>query len=471
MSYLIALLAFSAVMIVLATLASVVVEAIHGLFNKRANDFKEMLTQLYKDAIVPIVAKQIASSEDAIKKEAEDLTEKADEFIASLVENPAIKKDSLINKLPFFKPNFEEFSTRQFVEQFSDTEIGIRLAKKYQDKADDVSAQVDAQIQSAIGRISYEFERYGEAARMYFHRRAAALSVIVSLFLAITLNVDAVRLYEALATDRGLSERVIDSISVETEKIEDQLLTISSENISDGNMEELKKSIQKIRTEASALETLKLPIGHDYYPYCAEWKEANLDLADLSGFKDVRCLALTQKMGYWTDNNNQQNQGLNKVNDINQSSENESFFDWLSNLVKGVIEVLTTETGYIWLFRVILTGALIGLGAPFWFKAYQFIAQFVPRRQPPLKDSSQERQPRSPSNIKAGPVIHVHNSTNSALKQPGANSSDEIVDLEKLTPAVAEPVKDPQFGLPVSEGLSYAELANILTSSGAKNVQ
>ena len=53
MQYLTALLAFSAIMIVLSTLATVAVEGIHLLASRRTADFHRMLQRLFEDAVAP----------------------------------------------------------------------------------------------------------------------------------------------------------------------------------------------------------------------------------------------------------------------------------------------------------------------------------------------------------------------------------------------------------------------------------
>ena len=81
MNYLTALLAFSAVMIVLATLATVVVEALHKLARKRASDFEQMLSKLYSDAVEP-----------RLKDAGLTLASKADDFALEITRNPAFTR-------------------------------------------------------------------------------------------------------------------------------------------------------------------------------------------------------------------------------------------------------------------------------------------------------------------------------------------------------------------------------------------
>ncbi len=256
MNYLIALLAFSAVMIVLATLATVLVESIHKIFRTRSHDFDEMLTQLYKKSVKP----QLDNIGVSLATEAET-------FVRQIRENPAIGRDrnSLFNKF-FVKTEFEELTTRQFVEQFAQTEAGQNLLKEIKSKEASVVA-------NTISNLSYEFERYGQAASEYFHRRAAFLSLVVAFVLAVTLNVDAINLYEALAKDTALAEKVVQSIDVE--KLEKAKANAILNAAGDENEKTtIKKNYDTIlanyRNASGQLGEIALPVGHKFYPYCAE---------------------------------------------------------------------------------------------------------------------------------------------------------------------------------------------------------
>jgi hypothetical protein len=55
--------------------------------------------------------------------------------------------------------------------------------------------------------------------------------------------------------------------------------------------------------------------------------------------------------------------------------------------------VLDTQDGIGWLLSVLLSGGLIGLGAPFWFRTYRFVASFVPGLK--LPDSTLARRTKT----------------------------------------------------------------------------
>lgn len=348
MSYLTALLAFSAIMIVLATLATIVVEGLHKLFRQRAKDFEEMLTNLYDKSIKP-----------RIKSGAITPSYSAEKFAQDIVKNPAFSGNDKgwFRKIPIFKTDFEELSTQQFVEQFAQTEVGKELKNK-------ISAATEQSAMALIEEISADFERFGEAATSYFQRRAHVLSVMVAFLLALTINVDAIKLYSTLAKDTTLSEHVISELDVnELENVYKQQI----ENAADSEKKEaIEKAYDKIRgqirADTSKLEGLGLPIGHGFYPYCDE-----TTVNSLAEPKDVRCFGIAP---------------VSLGDELKSRLEN---WPVIASVLTGIkafsvrtLMVITSQQGIAWLFSASLAGGLIGLGAPFWFKTYRFLSNIIP---------------------------------------------------------------------------------------------
>ena len=198
-----------------------------------------------------------------------------------------------------------------------------------------------------MAELSYEFERYGEATASYFQGRAATLSVLVAFVMAGALNIDAIKLYGTLAKDKSLAGTVIKDLNIaklEQAYVESIQKPGGGEEEKDKVEKEYKQILENIRKDAVRLEELGLPIGHDYFPFCASLTAKT----EKENFKDQRCE------------------------------------------VDTVLGRLATRDGIGWLFSVLLAGGLIGLGAPFWFKTYRFIASFVPGVK--LPDSLLARQ-------------------------------------------------------------------------------
>lgn len=426
MNYLIAVLAFSAVMVVFATLATVMVEAFHKVIGARANNFQEMLTKLYEDVIEPQV---ITKTEDAT----DELIKGADNFVEKIVQNPAIQRVGFLRRIPFLKKcfktkyasDFDELSTRQFIEQFRDAPI----AKKIKEKT-------DQEAQKVIKHIAYEFERYGQAASIYFQQRATVLSIIASLLLAFTLNVDAIRLYKGLAKEDSLSESVIAKINI------DQLQAVYEERIKSGAGGNAGVEFSKIKAEiineTKEIDSLSLPIGHAYFPFCEQTSNAS--------FIDSRCNNFTVP------------------SIVNLTDKPDSLFSIVDNFLNGIIAIFSHKDGYIWILRTVLTGLLIGLGAPFWFKTYRFVAQFVPGRQTPPEDSLRDRQNSGQPSASTPKVeLVIKNSANSEV---GVNNAMSISSVDTPETLVKE---TSQKSVSSDVGLTGSDLHSILMSKNSND--
>jgi hypothetical protein len=442
MNYLVAVLAFSAVMIVLATLATVIVEAFHKVVGARANNFQEMLTKLYADVIVPKLEQKSAQATQPIAEDAQA-------FVDTITRNPAIQKIGLLRRIPIFKnliktkyaTDFENLTTRQFIEQFRDTPAAAKI-----------KTAADLEAQKILKHIAYEFERYGQAASMYFQRRATFLSIIASLVLAFTLNIDAISLYQGLANDKALSEKVIAEVNVgQLQKVYEARIQQSG----DSNAKlELDKIKQEILQDSAKIEEMGLPIGHAYFPFC--------DKGLATDFVDTRC-------------SNFEIPSL-----INLTDKPNSVLSNVEKFLNGVAAVLTDSEGYVWILRTLLTGMLIGLGAPFWFKTYGFIVQFVPGRQAPPEDSLSDRQNVGQAPINSPVEFVIRNDSDPVSEEAAPRSvtgskanitqvetSRKHNDAKVLTQTLAK--KTPSnIQVFSKQGLSEGDLHSILMSDGLK---
>lgn len=449
MNYLIALLAFSAIMIVLSTLASVLVESLHRLFNTRSRDFDEMLTQLYLQSVRP-----------HLKNAGVELAEKAESFVREIRQNPAIssRRNGLFNRF-LVKTEFEELTTRQFVEQFAQSEAGQKLMQKVSDNERDLAA-------STIAKLSYEFERYGQAATEYFKRRAGFLSILVAFVLASSLNIDALNLYQALSKNTKLAEQVVESIDVEKlQKARAGDLAVVADDVAARQAINTKydEILDSYREASGQLEGLNLPVGRDYFPFCAKGSALDSRCALIKSVEKVHLLPLVDPA-----------------------------LSWLKRFTLGVGAVLSSEDGLVWLFRIIVTTGLIGLGAPFWYNTYRSVGQLIPgRRQPPSETTAERNQSLAATATPASTpvIVTVPAPVDEGAVAAGDDKADDAVSTRSLAPArrrrkesvaVAESkptvVRTVAAPVPVQtdvgKGLLKEDLLNIFTNTAtAKTVK
>lgn len=339
MSYVVALLAFAAVMIVLATLVTVVVEALHGIAGLRHKHFRVMLASTFEQAV-----------STRAWPEGGD-TGSANDFVAEISANPALgrgaaPRDRWLQRLPLLgrllDRDLHELDTRQFVEQLAYSRAGRALA-----------AQADEVLETTLDEIAREFERLGQAASAFFAARARALSLLAATLVAVVVNVDALALYRALATDRQLASEVVGALDVRsladaallTDPDASSSTSARDDEASSRAIVALRDAVLAAQAERTRLGELGLPLGKRYFPYCATPADAPR--------VDARCPPTAGEDS------------------------------WLTRSLSA--------SGLGWLLSTLLAAGLIGLGAPFWFGVYRALGSMLPGFK--ASDSSSGRPP------------------------------------------------------------------------------
>lgn len=391
MDLLLAFLGFSATMIVFSTMASVVVEFIHKMFRQRKRDFARMLTNYYEDSVKPLVANK-ANLE-------------AEKFVEEIRQNPAFASEA--NKLRWWKPSFlfdtsfENLKTPEFVEQLARSSLGqeIRKTVKKGEKA-------------LIEQLASEFERYGDAAHDYFRRRAQVISLLVAMLLALVMNIDAVRLFQALAKDSGLARSVASQINPEEWEV--RLASSTDPALDATKIEEVfKENRDQIKNDIALLTSMSLPIGHNYFPNCSDNGKITKVVAGKKSEDHVDPLCVPHL-------------------------KTKGFFGQLES-------VFSTWDFWAWVFKSLLAGLLIGLGAPFWFKTYRFLADFVP-------------------GIRRGPTTETRDALIQSQNNPSSVTTQATVDI-RTDPAAVPAVVDQ-----VIKPLNQSRINTLFMSAAGKKI-
>jgi len=414
-----AILAFAAIMIMLATLVTVLVESVQKVFRMRRDGLQQMLEGLYETSIRGQVGAQLerASSAAVSKGEgfhsvAKSLGEGSDSSIQSSMSSAAReasrlasqeKKDNaneyfvrkvaaaqfaeqlmrnpIFDRIParsalgrimgwirrrLVTDDFENIDTRQFIEQLANTEAGDKLA-----------SLAEQELKPLLRTISYQFERFGEAASDYFARRAWVLSVVISILLAFAVNIDSVRIFRTLVINPSVSGQVRQSFealkAANVEKAAQPAPSQSEETGTGAETTGLDASSNRGRSDAAkdadtklkeALEQTKealakfngqgIPIGRDYFPFCGT---VDVDKDNCDGVPPQR-EKFTKTVGFFGPP-----------------------LDWLSYQPHWVRWVFARANGWWWFFSTLLAGGLIGLGAPFWYDIYRKAALVLPVAQ------------------------------------------------------------------------------------------
>jgi len=235
------------------------------------------------------------------------------------------------------------------------------------------AAQAGDDLKKELEKLARKFEEYNSAIGAAFKRRAQTYSTIIAVLFAIVANVDGLRIFEAYLNDKNLRETVIaQQESFETtfenalerqealaakvtalkeaqkdlaehsaggstdaaaqERYEEAVTQAEKDLAEAAGLKQISTNAEKIRNEFAALVDLGIPMGAAFYPFCGR---------SFLGFlsDEGQSPASAEKSG---------------CGDTAPATESQDLFFW-------------------WL-RVIGTGMLIGLGAPFWFDVAKRIA-------------------------------------------------------------------------------------------------
>lgn len=267
-------LALAVSMLIFSTLATMVLEIIYKVFRLRQAGLKRMLEAFYKtevkQRIQVMLARHGASGEDM---------------------------PEFLEKVTSMTGGSHTLSTIEFIRRLAETEIGRRLAQR-----------ADSEVDALIDDITERYEDYGRRASQLFRRHSQIGTVVVSVIIAMCLNINVVTLFRTFQTNQELTQAVAGQAEqvMATYQVQFELLKATAQidelekTAIDTDINGLKQSVQKFTKTVEKAEKLGLPIG-------------------------------------WTD---------------------DQFFN-LDDIEKMGL--------FVWLLTTIFTGLLIGLGGPFWF--------------------------------------------------------------------------------------------------------
>lgn len=348
MNYLLALLAFAALMIVLSTVVTTSVELIHKIFQMRRQGLAEAMRALHDNVIAPLEQGRRPSAED-LKHNGS--SPNAVKFADAITKNPAYGGGNRwwwISNWPLqiFQRRFEHLSNHQFAQQLAQTDFGRTLA-----------SQNRAVVQVAIKRTVFEFYRYGVAQRQFFRRRAKVLASVVALFFVVVGNINAITIYMHLATHQTAVGSALSSVNVEklnqlvldVEAAQDKVETNTAQQDLMAAQGQIAEALLDLTGEDA------LPMGAAFFPYCVP---PNPNPArDPPG-----CERATG-----------------------------------DGTLRSTLNNLSNDWGrtFVWAISMITTAALLGLGAPFWFDVFNRAAQIVARSQGRVQSLFGSEDPRT----------------------------------------------------------------------------
>jgi len=327
--------AFAVLMIVFSTIATSIVELIHKLLGTRATHLKRAVGYLFESIIWPRLGQNLPRLSDQETDE-QAKARHAEMFVTLLTANPisvlrgkdnlSIARQSETSETLAYGTVKQEFPGRDidyltplsFAERLGRTEVGKVILDEGEEFVEDL-----------VTDFVRSFDRLSRAGTDFVRNRARAVSLVVGIGLALTVNIDAGRLITTLIDNPDLRQGVTseaDRIIQANQQAEEKLvrtvrdLADKKEGIS---KEEVEESLDQIRVRLDELKAYGLPIGYDYYP----WAEFGA------------C-----PVGHWPC-------ALDERNEVPRFLR--------------------------WLFMCILSGVLIGLGGPFWYEVFGRLSQIT----------------------------------------------------------------------------------------------
>ena len=244
-------------------------------------------------------------------------------------------------------------------------------------------------IEALVTDLLRRFDNTGASSIAEFQRQSRAWSIWIAFATAFALNINAITLLQAYFSDNDLASRVAElhseedlqdmasAISVAVTR-EYEALAADQEALATARAEleaarddvetnqtavaELEKEVAKLRTNiigtVDALTDEGVPIGWRFFPFCvSDGERPTKDCAGRSRYMELYEAAAANDPEELVDL-----QGFIAKPWYFAENHTIATVAWLRDRSEGLT---------LWLFGVLLAGALIGLGGPFWFDFYR----------------------------------------------------------------------------------------------------
>jgi hypothetical protein len=316
-----AAIAFAICIAGFATVITVIVEVLHRVLRLRAQGLRQTLEVVYAEEILPAVNRTFTKADATLRKELKA-------WVSQMGESP-LKRTRLARWYPDALSGANRLSSVDFLKRMADTDLFKTIRQDVQQKSGELLLE-----------FSKSYEEYGAAMSEYFTRRAKALSVIAGVALALGANIDGIRLFERFLSDPALAARM----EAQSEQLQKTLEKSRTSDVKkEASADDIKAGVETVSKLASSFADMQLPIGWSFYPGCTA-------LPPKGSALDTRC----------TDAGAATRDCASEPCDV----------------IGGIRHAWATDPRGLltWVFTVVLTGLLIGLGGPFWFDVAKKLA-------------------------------------------------------------------------------------------------
>ena len=312
-----AALAFALTLAALATVVTIVMEILLRSLGLRKQDLASLVMKLYDEELKPRLPDEVETAELRWK------------VVRKVLENPfagtamASSEGRQRYSLWRGKPIYARITLEHLLRRVLEVE---EVKQAY------LSVQADSK--RLLTELSQKYDEFRSAVGTSFRTRAQLWSLLAGVVLALLLNVDGVRLLQWYMTNPAATQKLIAQSEEILESVERAEAALKdAQRQEEATLEELDLAVARLKEQGNLLAGFDLPIGVAYFPHCrVPWLVGNWPAGRVPGL--ARC------------------------------GEDYDWGSWAA-----VTDVVT------WLIKALLTGLLIGLGAPFWYDVARRLAQ------------------------------------------------------------------------------------------------
>lgn len=193
--------------------------------------------------------------------------------------------------------------------------------------AADLVAKTQAEVKAELESISRKYDELASALSADFKRRAQLWSILIGMAFALGMNIDGLRILETYLQDPELRRSVIEKVEIpESAEVEAAAQAAPDDEDLKAQVAAINERIDAVKAQLDGIGDLGLPIGPTHFPYCSP-------------------LTTAKKSDSGTD-----------------------------RLCQSDADIVAWYDYPFWLVKVLVTGLLIGLGAPFWYDVARRLA-------------------------------------------------------------------------------------------------
>jgi hypothetical protein len=360
-----AAIAFALTLAALATVVTVLMEIAHRCVLMRKKNLVQVMGLLNEELPKGTLGLDESKRWEFFTKVVENPAQALSEHIPATLDDGESAGDAL-NRLDWRclrSGVYDKVSTEHVLRRLAELPQVQQLAAQAADK-----------LKTEFCRLARKYEEFGSAVSASFKRRSQFWSIVLGVGLAVVANVDGVRMFQAFQAKPALTQNVMARQEqfqqaygqVESRKraILDQQMKVTaaqsalaeaqakqppdasqvaqagknlqvheSKLTALSNPEEIRRLAQETQSQVADLIALGVPVGSAYFPHCRLFGD------------DAASTTCTGPL-------------------------------WPSGDVQGLWAKRFQFLGHVllWLIPVVITGVMIGLGAPFWFDVAKRLA-------------------------------------------------------------------------------------------------